>query len=158
LVTSGTYFARFDNYSSLIQPHQDGDTYEVYGVDSGDLTMPFNRSDYYVRTPATGFSPSCAPHTGVLYKASLRHSDGQFTEMPLLDCVADMQVVYGLDTSGAGLVNSHTIASFTSDQIIRSQLKEIRVYLLSHEGKKDRGYSYPSRYITVGENFGGTVQ
>jgi len=159
---SGGYFTTFANYSTLTLPHQDGDTFEVYGVDSVDLIMPFNRADYYVMRPATGMPAECAPHTGVLYKAVLNHSDGSFTQMPLLDCVADLQVVYGLDTSGAGMVNSHTASDFTAGysdkaQIIRNQLREIRVYLLAHEGKKDTSYSAP-RYMTVGEDFGGGVQ
>jgi len=77
---------------------------------------------------------------------------------PLLDCVADMQVVYGLDTSGAGVVNSHTTVPLTTAADIRSQLKEVRVYILAHEGRKDLFYNYPSEWIRVGEDFGGTVQ
>ena len=160
LMVSGTgaFSTRFDNYSTLTQPHQDGDTFEVYGVDSGDLIMPFNRADYYVRTPATGMPADCAPHTGVLYKATLRHSDGSFVEMPLLDCVADLQVVYGRDSSGAGTINIHSSDSFASAQEARDQLREIRVYLLSHDGKKDRGYKSPLQLVPVGESFGGTLQ
>ena len=161
--STGAFFTTFGNYSTLTQPHQDGDSFEVYGVDSGDLIMPFNRADFFVMTPPAGAGSSgmpadCAPHTGVLYKSTLNHSDGSFTQMPLLDCVADLQVVFGLDTSGAGFINSHTSVPLDSARNIRSQLREIRVYLLAQEGKKDSGYSYPSATVTVGESFGGTVQ
>lgn len=157
---AGAFSARFNNYSTLILPHQEGDTYEVYGVDSNDLIMPFNRADYYVMRPATGMPADCAPHTGVLYKSVLNHADGSFTPTPLFDCVADLQVVYGVDSSGSGTgtVNNHQTDTFTSAEDIRNQLREIRVYLLSHEGKKDRSYTTPSRYVTVGEDFGGVLR
>lgn len=163
LMVSGTgaFSTTFSNFSTLTQNHIDGDTYEVYGVDSVDLSAPFNRADYYVMTPASGMPAECSPRTGVLYKAILNHTSGSFRQIPLLDCVADLQVVFGVDTSlsATGIVNDHaTDMSGKSAEDIRNQVREIRVYLLSHEGKKDRGYTYPSRYVTVGESFGGVLR
>lgn len=158
MVTStGSFSTTFNNYSTLIQPHQDGDTYEVFGVASSDPAMPFNRADYYVRTP-DAIPTDCAPHTGTLFKATLKHADGTFAEMPLLDCVADMQIVYGRDTSASGSINDHTTAAPSTPDLLRAELKEIRVYILAHQGRKDPGYTYPSRYVTVGESFGGSVK
>ncbi|HEY4745125.1 MAG TPA: PilW family protein, partial [Desulfuromonadaceae bacterium] len=45
----------------------------------------------------------CAPHTGTLYKANVNQSDGSLDlTTPILDCVADMQVVFGWDLADAG--------------------------------------------------------
>jgi hypothetical protein len=61
--------------------------------------MPFNRVDFLVAIPSNSKSvmPICAPNTGILYRASVNHSTGggSLTYLPLLDCVADMQVVFG---------------------------------------------------------------
>lgn len=163
--TAGIFSTTYSNYSSLTQPHLDGDTFQIYGVDpDSDLRMPFNRTDYYVKTPAK-MPSTCAPNTGVLYKAvinqgpSTNPSAGKFLEMPLLDCVADMQVVYGLDNDGTGRVNQHFTAPANTSPVtaadIKNQLREIRVYILAQEGRKDLMYSYPSPTIEVGESFDG---
>ena len=116
--------------------------------------MPFNRADYYVSRPAN-ISPACAPSTGVLYKAVANQTTG-YTEMPLLDCVADMQVVYGIGPVGSPDVNLHqsTLPGTGTAKDIREQLKEIRLYILAHEGRKDSSFKYPDEEIEVGEDFG----
>lgn len=133
------------------------DSFWVYGVSDVDLKFPFNRVDYYIRRPAASEKPGiplrCAPGTGVLYKANLRHSDQLVDQYPLLDCVADMQVVYSLDTNEDGGVDLHgdeDILSALSAEEIRNQLKEIRVYVLTHDGGKDSSFSYPSSTVRVG--------
>ena len=158
--TSSTVFsATFGTYSTvgLVNPHQNGDTFEVYGVSpSTPLRMPFNRADYYVKRPTANMPTNCAGNTGILYKSIISHSDGKpATVMPLLDCVADMQVVYGLDTSGDGPVNSHEPIPFPTADFVRNQVREIRVYILAQEGKKDLSYRYPSESIRVGEVING---
>ena len=170
LVASGStaFSGTFAPYSTP-NPHQNGDTFELYGIDpDDDLRMPFNRADYYVARPAdTKKMPKvCAdsPGVGILYKSTVIQGTGGLTlGMPLLDCVADMQVVFGVDASGNGMSysdpNYHTtdLSGYSADRI-RNELKEIRVYILAQEGKRDRFYSYPSETVTVGESFGGTVQ
>ena len=61
----------------------------------------------------------CADNTGVLYKATVNHSDGLFSELALLDCVADMQVIYALDNNEDGefLDGAGTPADAYSDDI-----------------------------------------
>ncbi|UFS69641.1 PilW family protein [Geomonas sp. RF6] len=156
--STGSYFRPFGTYSTIISRHQDGDSFEVYGVHpTADPKAPFNRADYYVKTPASGMPQDCAPHTGILYKSVLDHATRRLSAgTALLDCVADMQVEYGLDTSGAGFVNDHVDAPPTDAADVRRQVREIRVYILAHEGKRDRSYTYPSETIKVGEDFGGT--
>jgi prepilin-type N-terminal cleavage/methylation domain-containing protein len=86
-------------------------TFYLYGLTSGaDVGMPFNRVDYFVANPSGSNSQlpaSCAPHTGILYRAQVSQNSaspgGKLTYAPILDCVADMQVVYGwnlADSSG----------------------------------------------------------
>jgi prepilin-type N-terminal cleavage/methylation domain-containing protein len=152
--------------------------YVAYGVDSNnDPRMPFNRADYYVKVPTTGSMPSrCALNTGVLYKGVLNQSDGNHTELPLIDCVVTMKVDYWLDSDGNGIVDwnppdSHGVTPFSAnDKVqsgvtppysptndiniltaaeIRSMLKEVRVYIVAQEGQRDQNYDFSQ---------GGTVE
>jgi len=63
-----------------------------------------------------------------------------------------MQVIYRLDTNNDGTIDSvvDTISGLTAQQI-REQLREVRVYILSHEGQRDSAFKYNSSTITVGE-------
>lgn len=135
----------------------------VYGIDSNSptlaaLRMPFNRTDYYVKQPATGKPQRCAAETGILYKGVVNQSDGNLTEMPLLDCVADMQVVFRWDQFSNGNLQAINDISGLDTQAIRDQVKEARVYILAHEGQRDVNYNYTyasangcaANYIYVG--------
>jgi hypothetical protein len=151
-------------------------TYLVYGVDDSSLRMPFNRADFFIGTATSGtVPPFCAPTTGVLYKATVNHNGGGYTYLPLLDCVADMQVVLGWDTSDSGISGavdaysslpqssngsvtatpSSAAASIqgwlTDPKGIREHLKVVKVYILAQEGKFDSRYSAPTTSITVGD-------
>jgi len=143
--------------SSGFGPAFSTDVYLTYGVATTGLSMPYNRADYYVKRPSTGMSQSCAPGTGNLYKGVVNHNGGGVSTYPLLDCVADMQIVYSLDTNGDSAIDLHTTdISQLSAQSIRSQVKEVRVYILTHEGKADRNFTYPSSTIDVGESIWGS--
>lgn len=168
MATGGTVFSStFDSYSTLTKQHSNGDTFGIYGVNpNADLRMPFNRADYYIMRPTTKMPKECADSAGVgiLYKSTIIQGTGSSAGgltlgMPLLDCAADMQVVYGLDTDGAGRVNQYLDAPASTPSPtaadIRSQLKEVRVYILAQEGKKDRLYVYPSETVMVGEVLNG---
>lgn len=101
--TPAIYWAGYytDGFAdAAFDPQQEGESYYVYGIRNEDgLRMPFNRADYFVARPTTaGRVPAfCSPNTGILYKATVNHANGQLTYIPLLDCVADMQVVLGWD-------------------------------------------------------------
>lgn len=146
-------------------PEQESDTYLVYGVapPASDLTknwlrVPYNRVDYYVKRPTTaGSMPQrCAPGTGILYKAVLMHTTtGGVTPYPLFECVADLQVVFAVDSDGSGpevasLLNEGALEDLSA-KTIREQLKQIHIYVLAHEGQKDRTYQYPNQKIYVGD-------
>ncbi len=85
------------------------------------------------------------------------------TGLPLLDCVADMQVIYRIDSNNDGTIDVATdnLATLTDTnsngiidaQQIRDQVKEVRVYILAHEGQRDVNYdattTYPGNQITI---------
>ena len=131
----------------------------VYGIDNTTtgLRFPFNRADYYIDNVQV--PQRCAPNTGVLVKRVVSQADGNLGErLPLLDCVADMQVIYGLDINGDKAVEDWeddiSQSPFTADTI-RTQLAEVRVHILAQEGQRDDSYTTPSDTITVGsENKG----
>lgn len=141
-----------------------GVTSKVTPVDTA-LRMPFNRADYFIERPA-GISSTCAPNTtGVLYKATVNQSDGALNKIPILDCVADMQVVYALDKNEDGEFRdgvggdaySDDISELTAKQI-RTRVKEIRVYILAQEGQMDMTYTSPTPILvgpdtTLGHTF-----
>lgn len=153
--TVGDDFSLGDVAYSAYQPTQDTDVYLLYGINAANnLRVPFNRVDYFIKKPiATRDIPArCAPGTGTLYKAPMNHNDGKATQYPLLDCVADMQVIYSLDSNEDDGVDVHVDSiSAMSSADIRKQLKEIRVYVLTHEGQRDRSFNYPSSTVYVGE-------
>jgi prepilin-type N-terminal cleavage/methylation domain-containing protein len=167
LVNSGaTFYISFDptTFPPAFSPSTENDVYLVYGVtppatDVTGLRMPFNRSDYYIdRESTTVIPPRCAAGTGILMKTLISHADGnRMPGMPLLDCVADMQVIFRLDRDNDGTIDAATEvltdtsgAALTAREL-REQLKEVRVYILAHEGQKDVNYTYPSDSVDVGE-------
>lgn len=173
--------------------------YTAYGIASrsdNKIRMPFNRADYFVSLPVdasgnpdtTRIPNVCAkdaagaphPDVGILYKATIDQdgsaSGGKLEYVPLVDCVADMQVVLGWDMDGNGAVDTYsnangtqcnpcgaTVATIqaalstannsTSSTVpnIRNNLKMVKVYVLAQDGRRDPGYTSPSPII-VGDN------
>lgn len=163
ITNAGVLFTQYSGTANFDPPTGSTDTYMVYGVDKDtNLRMPFNRADYFIRRVDAGgnnITPSgCAPNTGVLEKVVVNQGDGRLTNfLPLLDCVADMQIVYGLDNNEDGEFRDGVGGDAYSDDIlgltaaqIRTRVKEIRVYILAHEGQMDAAYTYPNATITVG--------
>jgi hypothetical protein len=165
VVNPGTFYTTYANTSSFV-PGEPYSANIVYGIGSTPPARPFNRADYYIS--AASVPAHCAPNTGVLVKAVVPHDNSGVagTLHPLLDCVADMQVVYHLDTDADGDLDSAISdidaafpRSSTAAANMRDQLKEIRVYILAQEGQRDDSFRYPSPTIlvgpdnTVGNNF-----
>lgn len=164
LVMNGASFTAAYGNMGAFEPDESKVTHYVYGIsDSGQPRMPFNRADYYVRVPAAGdedkLPQRCAPNTGVLYKAVVDHSDGTVTstESPVLDCVADMQVVYVLDSLNNGVTTETGDISALTAREIREQLKVIQVYILTHEGGRERLFTYPNKTVAVGPSADGGI-
>ncbi len=153
LITGAAFFTQYNPvFPAAFSPQTESGRFIIYGVDPDtDLRMPFNRVDYYISRPA-GMAPSCAPNTGILYKATVSHSDGQLNETPVIDCVADMQIIFRRDTNGDGVPDAQTgdITALSAQQI-REGIKEVRVYVLAQEGQRDPNYRHTPSVITVGE-------
>ena len=155
-----TYFTQptptaLANFAPLETPNDpDGIRYLIYGLGeaAGNISRPFNRTDYYINN--TTVPTHCAPNTGVLVKATLNQSDNNFSIVPVVDCVADFQIIYYRDTDGDGgwdqIDNANGLDGLTAEQI-RDQVKAVRYYILTHEGGLDRTYTHPNATVNVGE-------
>ena len=169
VISGGSFYFEFPdsptNFPAGFAPSTQNDVYLVYGVTPpltgiSGLRMPFNRADYYIdRGTTTTIPPRCAPGSGVLMKTLISHTDGnRLPGTPLLDCVADMQVIFGLDTNDDGTIDAitdilnDTSGSALTAQELREQLKEVRVYILAHEGQKDVNYTYPNTTVDIPES------
>ncbi|HWS15526.1 MAG TPA: prepilin-type N-terminal cleavage/methylation domain-containing protein [Candidatus Methylomirabilis sp.] len=137
-------------------PTESFQTNIVYGIGAAAPVRPFNRADYFIADNTTNPPYSrprhCASNTGVLVKAAIAHDvPGTPTLFPLLDCVADMKVVYGLDTDANGLVDNttNTVAGLTAANL-RAQLLELRIHILAQVGQRDDSFNYPATTVSVG--------
>ena len=184
------YWAEYDATGladPAFNPTLPEEVYYIYGIRShvtnAEVGMPFNRVDYFVARPqnAADMPAYCAPNTGNLYKGSLNHEDnppgGRLTYIPLLDCVADMQVIFGWDLDdgsgnegqdgaidtystplGAGGVitvqpagnMSRVTTAMADPERLRNALKVVKVYLLVQNGRLSAGYTYPTSTVVLG--------
>lgn len=126
------------------------DSYLVYGVapqaedeenNHIPLSFPYNRADYYLAPPDDRVE-NCAPLTATLYKSTIDHSGGH-TKYPILDCVADMQVEFGMQTQSDGrLFYESDISGYEAGKL-RELLKEVRLWVMAQQGSRDPGYRFP---------------
>jgi hypothetical protein len=158
---AGNYKARFGTLGGFVGP-DNSDVRVVYGIApaaASDIRMPFNRADFYMRVPAT-LPSRCAAGTGILYKATVNHGDdptttpvevaGQLTELPLHDCVADMQVVYEGDFNDDGISDvTDDISPMTAAEVRRTT--QVRVYILAQEGQRDSTFTFNTNPFYVGD-------
>lgn len=188
LSSAGGFSEQFNNVGNFA-PDVPNVRRAIYGLGPNNPRMPFNRADYWIAfnnvpsqcvTGGVGV-PAANVWTGVLMKGILTNSIGGgtiATFQPLLDCVADMQIVYGLDMDGNGTIGTYSNANgstintaevMTDDgnpvtatevqrtlgvvpdvplggrdiaALIRNRLKEVRIYVLAHEGQRDPTYTY----------------
>ena len=163
LVMNGSSFAYQTGtvMNASFLPTDPTSTYLVYGVGTTTLSMPWNRVDYFVDMAATTKPLSCNAGSGVLSKAVADQAGGSVT-YPLLDCVGDLQVNYYLDMDDDGTAGTYANAdgsaitttegvaitdvqgTLADPALLRNRLKQIKIYLLAHEGKKDTSFSYPA--------------
>ncbi|MFC1770167.1 prepilin-type N-terminal cleavage/methylation domain-containing protein [Nitrospirota bacterium] len=149
------WHTKFDLTAAYVPPNKEEEAHLVYGVESettDNPRAPFNRADYYILRHEV--PTRCAPGTGVLVKVVMLHSDGSMSSpLPLLDCVADFQVSYGVDTNGDGEMDQTTDgpppAGETAAKQIRDQGKVVYISILTHEGQFDRGFTYATQKIDV---------
>ncbi len=152
--------ATLSSFAPAATPNDpNGIRYVVYGLkDDSNITRPFHRVDYYISN--VNVPQQCASGTGVLGKLQINQADNNGVFLPLVDCVADFQVVYYLDTNGNGsgdtFVNANGVASLSAEEM-REQVKRIDCFILAHEGTRDRDYTMANNIVNVGEtDSGGT--
>lgn len=150
VVTGGSFHTQFNTVATYA-PVDNMDVRLVYGISPANaanlLRAPFNRADYYLS--AANVPTRCATGTSVLVKATLNHVTGNLDEMPILDCVADMQVVYAMDNDEdgdfengvGGDAYTNSLAGLTSQQI-RTRVREVQAYILAHEGQRDPNFTF----------------
>lgn len=155
MVGANTFYTTYSAtaFPAGFAPTGPGEHFVIYGIDPAtNPRMPFNRADYYLS--AANVPKFCAPNTGVLEKAVLNQGDGKLSNpLPLLDCVADVKVQVRVDLGGGSL---HVTDDFTdtggnalSVSNIR-KIREVTVFVLAHEGQKDRSYMYPNGTVAYG--------
>ncbi len=142
---------------SFVDDLGEGSIYFAFGISTNNPRMPFNRVDYYLKKPGTGFPDRCCPTTYELYRATINQSDGRRNPQPILDCVKDFQVVFGLDNNEDGTIDSWSSTLPNSASNVRNRLKQVRVFILYQEGNKDINYSFSGRII-LGDNDTGTIK
>ncbi len=133
-------------------PFLPSSVYLIYGVDNSNLRSPFNRIDY--RLYSGGDTKSeCANGTYTLARAVMKQSNGVVQSYPILHCVADFQVEFGLDNDTNGSIDYWTqnITGLNAEEI-RDELKQVRVFILMQNGRKDKNYMYPHNSIFVGDS------
>jgi hypothetical protein len=162
LVNPGTFYTQFNNTAGYV-PTEPYSANIVYGIDNvaTGLVRPFNRADYFIDN--TAVPQRCAPGTGVLVKAVVAQdvAGSRSNLLPLLDCVADMKVVFGLDNNANGVVDPgewvSVIPSGLTAADIRAQLLDVRLSILAQEGQRDDSWTTPTNTIFVGSEGVGRI-
>jgi prepilin-type N-terminal cleavage/methylation domain-containing protein len=173
---SVTYKTTASSYSDPFGPPSDAKLYHYYGIDDINPLTPFNRTDYFVQRSSS--TPSnCAPGAGVLYKTVMSQTDGSMSDIiPILDCVADMQIVFEWDAALFGSADTYSNADATTYSTkdgfasspwaptpsiltganasleIRKHLRLIKVYILAQDGGKDTTFVNKNTAMRVGSD------
>jgi len=172
--TSFKYSASYSNNFTTDYAFAPDRKYYIFGIGSIFAVAPFNRTDYFVRrdnrTPE-----KCSPASGVLFKA-IMEAAGSFREIPVLDCVADMQIIHGINTSenpeteisdnlffvpadfepngvtgDRGSLSDKEIRNIGKNPIeLRTRLKMSMIFLMVQDGKKDTTFNNNNTAFTVG--------
>ena len=90
---------------------------------------------------SAGTQPQCAPNT----RSLLRVYGGAMD--PILDCVLDFQVQFGLIDATTGNVTWVNDISATSAAVLKDQLRIVRIFIVKQMGKRDPKYFYPFNAI-----------
>jgi prepilin-type N-terminal cleavage/methylation domain-containing protein len=166
---AGSYYSP-GGWNSMPCPPSSQHLYYLYGLDENGgapHVMPFNRVDYYLAKNNNAPS-SCAPYTLTLYRATINQSDGSLNATPLIDCVRDFQVAFGVDTDPTGNNNPPGVLLWQSTLLqnvlfqngvpnmangtamtaanIQQYVREVRVFVLYSEGLPDTSSSPDFRF------------
>ena len=160
LMMNGNTFAFQANLGALaaIAPpptpsDPDGEKLLLYRIGGGgaNINFPFNRTDFFITNAAPNIHPAhCAPNTGVLVKQTLNQTTSNFDPpLPMVDCVADFQVVYVMK-GASPYADADELNGMVAGKIC-DEVREVRCFILLHEGKEDPAYTHPIQNMNVGE-------
>lgn len=119
----------------------------VYGVHKDSANLPYSTVQYTMGgTPPT----TCAAGTQNLLRAESRNNDPPVpaNREPILNCVRDFQVSFGLDTDENGTIDTWDPvggvfqANGYDIKSLKRRLKQVRVYILVQVGNRDPDYTY----------------
>lgn len=136
----------------------------VYGLHTEEnANFPYYAVEYSLGgTPVDICAP---PASGANAVVSLLRAESKDTipppsgtRRPVLDCVRDLQVAFGLDTNENGTIdcwdNGGVLAATYDNKALRKRLKQARVYMLVQLGRRDPDKDvYPAgQSFRVGED------
>lgn len=118
----------------------------IYGLDSNNPATPLYAVRYYLG----GAAPAgCAPNTLNLIRAESNTVLGApVGTTPILSCVRNFQVAFGLDTDQDSdktincWDNGGTVAAGYDKKTLIRRLRQIRIYALVQVGNRDPEFSY----------------
>lgn len=129
----------------------------VYGLQRSDNPKP--AVPYYTvlyKLDSTRRSANCNSGTFALTRAETTSTSIPNGD-PVLQCVLDMEVAFGLDTDGNGTIDvwddgGTEAATYTTNKKLLKNLKQVRVYMLVQSGNYDPLYTYPAASVRVGDS------
>lgn len=159
---AGNWRFRFNGATNPLTVLPGGASFSA--IPEGTLAYGFRRADnlpasprpyYTVRYYLGGTSPkTCAPNTQTLERGESLTADDP-TGQPLLSCVRNFQVAFGLDTNEDGIIDlwddGGTTLQGYSFENQRKRVKQVRIYLLVQNGRRDPDYQYPAATVRVGD-------
>jgi hypothetical protein len=110
-----------------------------------EIPRPYYVVQYRLGGNASDMPKTCARGTRSIQRVEI--VNGESIE-PLLACVRDIQVAFGVDSSSPedGIIdvwdNGGTLLSAYDRQAMKSRLKQVRVYILVQNGNRDADYLY----------------
>lgn len=145
-LVQGSSASTWDNAYPTV-PASGGEVLYLYGLSTSvTQRMPFNRVDYYL--DSTSLPGYCAQGTYELYRSVVSQTDGTLTASPLIDCVEDFQVAFGIDPSGNGTqaiiwqnnLYQNNIPSGAHNVLMtpaqmQQYLQEVKVFVIYQEGR-----------------------
>ena len=147
----------YSNASTIGNPNTQQVWY-IYGLDSseGAHNMPFNRVDYYLDKITGQYPSSCAGSTYTLYRTVVDQASGKLlNKNPLVDCVRDFQVAFGIEPNGDPTQPIQWQKTLTIEGVpmnaaqIQQQLREVRVFVLFQEGLGDTSTTPSFRFSGI---------
>ena len=144
---SGAYYTNAVTLTTSLNTPSQQSNYYIYGLDNNSTghRMPFNRVDYYLDKITADFPSSCDGNTYTLYRSTISQQTGALSHAPLIDCVRDFQVAFGIPDANGNMNWVRTLGTMTASDIL-AQVREVRVFLLYQEGLGDTGKSPDFRF------------